>query len=72
MIAEHEEVAKQVAGKAAAGLLEQRLRACKLVELLGEGLARKGPEPGARAAAQNEWRNVPHPFAVARQMFQEP
>jgi hypothetical protein len=47
VIAEHEEVAKQVAGKAAAGLLEQRLRARQLVELLGEGFARERPEPGA-------------------------
>ena len=72
VIAEHGEVAKQIAGEPTASLLEQRLRAGDPVKLLGEGLARQRPQPGAGSAAQDEWRNVPHPFAVARQMFQEP
>ena len=39
-------------GEAQGGLLEQRLLAQKRGELLGIRLARQGPQPGARAAAE--------------------
>jgi hypothetical protein len=51
VIAEHEEVAEQTTLKPAAGLLEQRLLAGQLEELLGKRLTRQGPQPGAGAAA---------------------
>ena len=49
-----------VLSHSAAGLLKQRLVACDLVELLGQGFARKRPEARARSSAKDERQYLTH------------
>ena len=59
-VAEHGEIAEQIAGQPAAGQLKQGFRAGQAMKLLGEGLARQRPQPGACATAQDERQYFTH------------
>ena len=55
----------QALSHAAAGLLKQSLVAGDLVELLGEGFARKRPKARARSSAEDERQDLTHDAKLA-------